>query len=244
MPMHTSIRYVSTLAALVSTAISCTSDSHAVLTVETIATGFTSPVHVTAPPGDSSRLFVVQQAGLIRIVDLSDNSILATPFLDITGPVVSGGERGLFALAFHPDYASNGYFFVHYTGAGGHTVVSRFAVSGNPNVANAASEVKFFELTQPQGNHNGGMIGFRPGEAGNYLYIALGDGGGSGDPNDLAQNITNAYGTILRLDVDAGPGPDTSTPNVPSTNPFVGTAGSMRFGCTVCEIRGGSVSIA
>lgn len=197
----------------------------AALTTETIATGFSSPVHVTSPPGETARLFVVEQGGVIRIIDRSDNSILATPFLDISGTVVSGGERGLFALAFHPDYASNGYFFVHYSGAGGDTVVSRFTVSGNPNVANAASELVYFELDQPNTNHNGGMISFREQDAGNYLYIALGDGGGSGDPDEEAQDISSPYGAILRIDVDAGPGVDTSNPNVPASNPFVGVAG-------------------
>lgn len=207
-------------------------ETPAQLSREVVATGFTNPVYLTAPPADTDRLFVVERAGRIRIIRTSDNTVLAPAFLDISGQVDTSGEGGLLGLAFHPDYASNGFFFVYYTTDLDPTAssqfgsrVSRFTVSGNAHIADAASETVFFELAQPFQNHNGGMIAFRPHEAGNYLYVGLGDGGGGCDPGEKAQDITNKFGTILRIDVDAGPSGDLGNPSGPASNPFVGVPG-------------------
>ncbi len=211
------------------------SAAHAAVSRELITNGFSSPVHVAAPPGDSTRLFVVQRGGLIRIINLSNNTILGTPFLNVSaGPetdVDTQGEGGLLSMAFHPDYASNGHIFVYYTTdlSGGSNVfgtrISRFTVSGNPNIADPASETVFLELTQPATNHNGGMVAFRPNDANHYLYVSLGDGGGGCDPGEKAQDITNKFGSILRIDVDPGPSGDVLNPFAPASNPFVGAPG-------------------
>lgn len=208
----------------------------AVVTREVVTSALSSPVLVTAPPGDIDRIFVVERGGLIRIIDKDTSTILGTEFLDVNDSpntnVDAQGEGGLLGLAFHPDYSSNGFFFVYYTadvnpGVGNDfgTRVSRFTVSGNPDVGDPASEVVFFEIVQPATNHNGGMIGFRPGDPNNYLYIGMGDGGSSCDPNELAQNITSKFGKFLRVDVDAGPSGDLENPFAPASNPFVGASG-------------------
>lgn len=202
-------------------------DADAQLQRDVIATSsdITFPVYATAPPNDTTRLFVVEKAGVIKIIRLSDNAVLSTPFLDISGDVDDFNEGGLFAMAFHPNYASNGYFFVHYTSSAGTSLVKRYKVSGDANVADSNSGVTFLEVSQlSTATHNGGMIGFRPGDANHYLYVALGDGeNGSGRPN--GQDTGTKLGAILRLDVDAGPPGDPTSPNVPSSNPFFGGGG-------------------
>ena len=192
------------------------------LEAEIFATGFTNPIFVTSPPGDP-RLFVVEQRGTIQIIE--NGMTLGTPFLDIQDIVAAGGERGLLGLAFHPDYASNGFFYVHYSnervGSEGDTVVSRFSVSGNPNVADDLSELILIEEDQPFANHNGGMIAFRPGDTNHFLYIALGDGGSAGDPDNRAQNLDLRLGKMLRIDVDQ------ELAETPAAgNPFIGVAGN------------------
>ncbi|NDJ35948.1 MAG: PQQ-dependent sugar dehydrogenase, partial [Chloroflexi bacterium] len=165
-----------------------------------VADGFSDPLTLTHAGDD--RLFVVENAGLIRIVE-GDGTVLPTPFLDISDKTSTESERGLLGLAFHPDYAANGTFFIYYTGLGSPTfdsIVARYTVSaGDPNVANPDSEV--IVLTEPQNrdNHNGGQMAFGPD---GYLYIALGDGGGGGDPDQNAQDVTTLKGTITRIDVD------------------------------------------
>lgn len=174
-----------------------------------VATGLSSPVLLTAPAGDP-RSFVVEQTGHVRI--LSNGAVLPTPFLDITDRVVGGGERGLLGLAFHPDYASNGFFYVHYTGAGGASRIARFSVTGDPDIADPSSELLILEVPQPASNHNAGMLEFAPDGT---LFIAMGDGGGSGDPQGNGQNTTTLLGAMLRVDVDGG------TPYaIPPDNPF------------------------
>jgi len=212
--------------------LTATVPASASVTRQLIASGFSSPLHVAAPPGDTSRLFVVERGGTIRIVNLNTQTVLGTPFLDISGSVVTTGEGGLLSVAFHPNYSSNGFFFVYYTADLDPTAsfqfgtrVSRFTVSGDPNVANAASETPFLELAQPATNHNGGMVAFRPGDSNHYLYVSLGDGGGACDPGENAQNITNKFGSILRIDVDAGTSGDVANPFAPASNPFVGVSG-------------------
>lgn len=165
--------------------------------------------------GDGSgRLFLVEQNGRIFIHD--DGTDIETPFLDLTGKVTSaGGEQGLLSLAFAPDYATSGYFFVWYTALGGDTVLCRFRVSADPNSADPATETLILEVEQPYSNHNGGRLQFGPD---GMLYLGTGDGGNAFDPGDVAQDGGSLLGKLIRLDVDPAHG----TYAIPSDNPFVG----------------------
>ncbi len=185
------------------------------LETQSFATGFADPVAIVNAGDD--RLFVVQQRGLIRILDL-EGTVSGTPFLDLSGIVSqSGSETGLLGLAFHSDYHENGYFFVNYTRASdGSTVVSRFSADeNNPDLADRESEIQLLTVNQPYSNHNGGQLLFGPD---GYLYIALGDGGSGGDPNNYAQNQNILLGKILRIDVDAV---NEAGYGIPPDNPFV-----------------------
>ena len=186
------------------------------LSLQSFATGFTDPVEI-AHAGDS-RLFVVEQTGRIKILN-TNGSVNATPFLNISTLISNGGERGLLGLAFHPNYTTNGYFFVNYTNTSGDTVIARYSVSGNPDVANTTGTI-LMTIDQPYSNHNGGNIKFGPD---GYLYIAMGDGGSAGDPENRAQNINENLGKMLRIDVNS-----TITPFYinPPNNPYVGIAGN------------------
>jgi len=177
----------------------------------TFATGFTRPVDI-ANAGDS-RLFIVEQRGVISIVDSLGN-VLPEPFLDIDHLVRSiGNEQGLLGLAFHPDYATNGYFYLNFTNNNGDTEISRFEVSPtNPDSAMLSSELNIIDISQPYSNHNGGDLNFGPD---GYLYIGMGDGGSSGDPQNRAQTTSTLLGKMLRIDVDAG-----FPYGIPNTNPF------------------------
>ncbi|MCZ8196338.1 MAG: PQQ-dependent sugar dehydrogenase [Flavobacterium sp.] len=190
------------------------------LTFQTFATGLSGAVEMVHPPNDT-RLFVVQQGGLIRILN-TNGTINTTPFINLSSLVVSGGEQGLLGLAFHPNYATNGQFFVNYTRASdGATVIAKYTVStANPNVANTAGTI-LMTIAQPFTNHNGGCIRF--GSDG-YLYIGMGDGGSGGDPGNRSQNITNNLGKMLRIDVDNPVAP--LNYGIPPTNPYVGIAGN------------------
>lgn len=179
------------------------------LTLQEVASGLNSPVYVTSPPGDA-RLFIVEQPGRIRIV--ANGQLLTTPFLDIVSRVGSGGERGMLSVAFHPQYASNGFFYVYFTGTDGAIRVERFTVSANANQANAASAKVILAVPHPRGNHNGGLAMFGPD---GMLYLGLGDGGGGGDPDLNGQNINSVLGKILRIDVNSG-----EPYGIPSGNPF------------------------
>ncbi len=197
------------------------------LNLETVvaAGNLQRPVDI-ANAGDG-RLFVVERAGTIRIVE-PDGTVLPQPFLDISDQVEwqSHSERGLLGLAFHPDYATNGAFFVNYTARpDGDTRISRFQVSGNPNVALPGSEELILEVDQPFANHNGGDLAFGPRDG--YLYVALGDGGSGNDPGNRAQALDELLGKILRLDIDAAPENDPpdcgdGAYRVPADNPFAG----------------------
>ena len=203
-----------------------------------VATGVSRPVFVTAPAGDTNRLFIAEQhTGRIDIMDLSTGSISPTAFLDLTS-LATGSEQGLLGLAFDPNYASNGYFYVNVTtsAGSGDTHIRRYQATGDPATSNTASidsEFEILSFNQPQGNHNGGWIGFGPNDG--YLYIASGDGGG-GDDNDSghtngignAQDITNnLLGKILRVDVhgDDFVGDTNSNYAIPANNPFVDKTG-------------------
>lgn len=195
--------------------------------LEPVVSGLSSPLYVTNA-GDS-RLFIVEQTGLIRIFQGGT----PTTFLNLTPLTACCGERGVLGMAFHPDYPATPYFYVHFTSDGdvlpdgtdpalGNNVIVRYNVSANPNVADAASGKTLLVIPQPFSNHNGGTIEF--GNDG-YLYIAKGDGGSANDPGNRAQNISLLLGKILRLDVNQ----NINTPpyhGIPPTNPFVGTAGA------------------
>ena len=159
------------------------------------------PLYVTAPPGDTSRLFVVEKTGAVRIV--KDGALLARPFLDISGLVSGGGEQGLLSLAFDPGYASDGRFFVDYTDVSGDTRVVRYTVSqGDPDVAAPGSAHVVLKVPQPYPNHNGGQLQFGPG---GRLYVGLGDGGSEGDPDHYGQNRHTLLAKILRVNVTTSP---------------------------------------
>ncbi len=206
------------------------------LSLEVVTSGFNRPVAVRHAGDGSGRLFVVEQAGRIRIFD--GTQVLGTDFLDIRSLVDdAGNEQGLLGLAFHPDYASNGFFYVNYTRDPGaaldRTVIARYQVSsGNANVANAGSALTLLEIEQDFTNHNGGDIHFGPD---GYLYIGMGDGGSGGDPNNRAQDLNQLLGKMLRIDVDetsiAGPEGLPSDCGlvgnyaIPASNPFVGVTG-------------------
>jgi glucose/arabinose dehydrogenase len=185
------------------------------ISLRPIATGFTEPTFLTHA-GDK-RIFVVERQGQIQI--LAGDQPSGEPFLDFRDRVgSSSSEQGLLSLAFHPNYAQNGLFYVNYTNLGGNTIVSSFRVStDNPDRAEADSEEKLLQINQPFANHNGGQILFGPD---GYLYIGMGDGGSQGDPQNNGQNGRTLLGALLRLDVDGG------TPYaIPGDNPFEATSG-------------------
>ena len=163
-----------------------------------IADGFSELVFLTAPAGDP-RLFVVEQTGTIRIV--ADGKVSAEPFLDITALVRSGGERGLLGLAFDPDYARDGRFYVNYTDTAGDTQIVAYTVSADPAVADPESAERLLSVDQPYANHNGGWLGFGPD---GKLYVGMGDGGSGGDPQGNGQNPKSLLGKILQLDSAGG----------------------------------------
>ncbi|MCB1049938.1 MAG: PQQ-dependent sugar dehydrogenase [Acidobacteria bacterium] len=186
---------------------------------EVIGSGQLSKITSITNAGDE-RLFILEQDGRIRIFE--NNGLLATPFLDIASIVNSGDpERGLLGLAFHPDYAQNGYFFVNYTIANGDGRVARYQVSNDPNLADPASGKILITIPHPgNNNHNGGAMAFGPD---GYLYFTMGDGGGGGDPNCNAQNLNDLRGKMLRLDVDQNIN-QAPYHGIPPSNPFVGVS--------------------
>lgn len=187
------------------------------IAIQSFATGFSGAIEITHT--NDSRLFVVEQGGLIRILN-SNGTINTLPFLNLSSLISSGGERGLLGLAFHPNYATNGYFFVNYTNISGNTVIARYSVNpSNPDIANTTATI-LMTISQPYSNHNGGSLKF--GSDG-YLYIGMGDGGSGGDPENRAQNINTNLGKILRIDVNATSAPFYTSP---ASNPYVGIAGN------------------
>jgi len=195
---------------------------------DVIADGFNSPIYATHAGDGSNRLFVVDQIGIIYVIE--DGTLLSTPFLDISDEIVdldnTYDERGLLGLAFHPNYEINGRFFVYYSqpksgeGINHETVLVEYSVSEDENIADPLSEQIIFRIDQPEANHNGGQVLF--GSDG-YLYLGLGDGGGAGDQHGSignGQDITTALGSIIRIDVD-GEAPY----EIPIDNPFVGSDG-------------------
>jgi glucose/arabinose dehydrogenase len=195
--------------------------------VPIVTSGLNSPVYLASPPGDTARLFVVEQPGVIRVVQ--HGQLLAAPFLDISGRVLYGVEEGLLSVAFHPSFTSNHYFYVDYThsNAAGdtvYTIIERYTVStSDSNVADSATHKLILRITQPQPvssypNHKGGLVMFGPD---GMLYIGMGDGGSAGDPQNRAQNPDSLLGKLLRLDVD---GADPYA--IPTGNPFKNGGGA------------------
>ena len=183
------------------------------------ASGFNQPVDAATPKDDPGRLFVVEKEGQVRILD--DGIVRSAPFLDLRKQVQTTGAytRGLLGMTFHPEYARNGSFFVHYSGIGGQSVISSFTVSSDPNLADPESEVKLLEIDFPVGEHIGGGLAFG---LDGYLYLSIGDGGGGGygDKEGNAQNLNSLLGKLLRLDVDSG-----NPYAIPVDNPFADGSG-------------------
>ncbi len=190
------------------------------IALQNFASDFSNPVSIAHPANDA-RLFVVEQTGKIKILN-PNGTTNATPFLDVSALITTaGGEQGLLGLAFSPDYATNGYFFVNYTRTNGDTVIARYRVSSDINIATAATDAIVLIIAQPYSNHNGGCIKFGPD---GYLYIGMGDGGSGGDPENRSQNINENLGKMLRIDVTVGINP--APYGSPSTNPYFGIAGN------------------
>ncbi len=182
-----------------------------------VVAGLQDPTHVTHAGDGSGRLFVVEKPGTIRIV--RDGALVENPFLDISALVGSdGSEQGLLSVAFHPRYRENGRFFVNYTDQAGDSVIARYTVSSEPDVADPASAMTVLTIDQPAANHNGGQNAFGPD---GYLYIGMGDGGGAGDRFENAQNPGTLLGKMLRIDVDSA-----EPYAIPPDNPFVGQEGT------------------
>jgi glucose/arabinose dehydrogenase len=193
-----------------------TTAQNPVLSLQSFSSGYSNPVDIENC-GDN-RLFIVERTGKIWICDANGNK-KANPFLDITSKVFSAGsEQGLLGLAFHPDYKSNGFFYVNYISNKQRTVIARYKVNAvDSNKAKINSETKLLVIAQPFDNHNGGCLKFGPD---GYLYIGMGDGGGSGDPFNNAQSSDKLLGKMLRIDVDNG-----LPYTIPSGNPFINTPG-------------------
>ena len=194
-----------------------------------VASGLSSPLFVTAPPGDFNRLFIVQQGGQIKILNLSTGVVNPTPFLTVTN-ILAGGEQGVLGLAFDPNYATNGKFYINCVAPGGAfnagiTQIRQYQVSSNPDIADTTpANIKVvLSFDQPQDNHNGGWIGFSPRAGDDHnLYIATGDGGNANDfgtghiePGGNGQNNTTLLGKMLRIHVD----PASGTYTIPADNP-------------------------
>ncbi|WP_034057830.1 PQQ-dependent sugar dehydrogenase [Lacinutrix jangbogonensis] len=187
------------------------------VSLQSFATGFSRPVDIKH--ANDSRLFIVEQDGLIKIVN-SAGTTNTIPFLDIDARVRStGNEQGLLGLVFDPNYSTNNRFYVNYINLSGNTVIARFTTSVNPDIADDMTEEILLTVNQPYSNHNGGSLAF--GNDG-YLYIALGDGGNGGDPQNFAQNLQSHLGKILRIDVSGS-----TSYTVPASNPFVGNSAGL-----------------
>lgn len=183
-----------------------------------VARSLSKPVFVTHAGDGSGRLFIVEQGGRIKI--LLNGTVRATPFLNISTKVSKGSEQGLLGLAFHPDYETNGTFYIYYTDTNGDIVIARHLRTTNPDIANATG-VTLLKIGHPSyTNHNGGMLAFGPDR---YLYAGTGDGGSSGDPGNHGQSVNTLLGKILRIDIDHEAGGKKYA--IPSGNPFVGITG-------------------
>ena len=185
--------------------------------LEEVVTGLAYPVYLTAAPGDTSRLFIVEKGGTVRV--LKHGVLLPAPFIDLSSRVTTGSEQGLLGMAFHPtDHRVVLSFTAPGPTRGGRSRVVTFTPGADPDVLDPASEQLVLEVDQPYTNHNGGHVAFGPD---GYLYFGLGDGGSGGDPQGHGQDRNDLLGSLLRLDLDHG-----LPYTVPATNPFVGQAGA------------------
>jgi len=174
------------------------------------------PTYITNN-GDQ-RLFIVERAGRILIFNRTTSTFQPFPFLDLTGKVVDlSGERGMFSVAFHPDYATNGFFYVYYTNTVGDVTIERYHVTSDPNIADQNSAATLLDIPHPLNNHNGGQLQVGPD---GFLYAGIGDGGGANDPNCFAQNGQSLFGKLLRLDVRQNLN-QAPFYGIPSSNPFL-----------------------
>lgn len=201
---------------------------------EVVASGLTQPLDFQAPPGDTTRAFIVQQTGEIRIFNIVTRAITAGNYINL-GPsglalTTASGERGLLGLAFHPNFSSNGFFYVSYTrSSDGASVIARYTANApftTSTSANTASGVVLLTISQPFANHNGGHLAFGPD---GMLYVGIGDGGSANDPNELAQNRTSLLGKILRLDVNDTSAADGDGLYIPDNNPYRGVQSPTDF---------------
>jgi len=190
-----------------------------------VGTGFAQPLYLTGVPDGSGRVFVVEQFGRIRILTPATGAIAATPFLDLTGQLATDGERGLLGFAPAPDFTASGTFYVFVTAPGGQIQIRRYrTLAGNPNQTDPATGDTILAVDHPLNNHNGGWLEFGPD---GFLYMGIGDGGGSGDPNNNAQNVNLLLGKILRIDPrsDAFPADALRDYAIPPSNPFAAAGG-------------------
>ena len=186
---------------------------------ESFVSGLSVPVEVVNAADGTNRLFIVQQDGVIKVYDPANGGLQTTPFLNVSGIITYGGERGLLSAAFHPAYETNGYFFIYYNNSSGAIEVARYHATGTANVADVAPGVVLLTIPKPFDNHNGGHLQF--GQDGN-LYFATGDGGSANDPFNNAQDSTTLLGKMLRINVDNFTTPPYYT--VPASNPFYNTS--------------------
>ncbi|CAG0997334.1 partial Aldose sugar dehydrogenase YliI, partial [Gammaproteobacteria bacterium] len=188
--------------------------------LELVSGGLSAPVHVTHAGDGSGRLFVVEQAGKVRVI--KNGALLPTPYLTITTQVACCGEQGLLSIAFDPDFQTTRAFYLNYTNLAGNTVIERYTVAdATADVANVVNSQSVLTINQPEGNHNGGQVQFGPND--DYLYIGMGDGGGGGDQHGTignGQDPAQLLGKMLRINVRGVP-----TYTIPPTNPFTQTAG-------------------
>jgi glucose/arabinose dehydrogenase len=189
------------------------------LSLTPVMSGFSKPIFMTSAHDGSRRLFVAEQGGKIKVI-AANGSVLSTPLLDISSKVSNGGEQGLLGLAFHPHFKTNGKFYVDYTNLAGDTVIREYRLSPPSSNHVTTTGRRVLTIDQPFSNHNGGSLAFG---ADGFLYIAMGDGGGGGDPGNRAQNLSSLLGKILRINVNG----HTSTRGylIPSSNPYVGKSG-------------------
>ena len=193
--------------------------------VRRVGAGFSQPLYLTAIPDGSGRVLVVQQAGLVRILDPATGAIAPTPFLDVTTQTTTTGERGLLGLALAPDFNATGTFYIFMTDPAGRIQLRRYRTfAGNRNQADPATADQIFDLAHPASNHNGGWLDFGPD---GMLFAALGDGGGAGDTANNAQNTNVLYGKIIRIDPrsDAFPADPLRDYAIPAGNPFTAAGG-------------------
>ena len=209
------------LVALPAGAQAARSGGHAVgFKLDRVASGLGQPTYVTSPPGDA-RLFVVEQTGLIRIIQ--DGKLLPTPFADLSKLVTAAGEQGLLGLAFHPDFAQNGRLFVYYTSRSQHEQVWELHAKPGADTISGRRRL-LIDMVDPFPNHNGGDLQFGPD---GYLYIGTGDGGSAGDPGARSQNVKVPLGKLLRIDVDRHP---SGRPyGIPADNPFANHREGLAF---------------